>query len=443
MTSANHPFADLSKASVAQLDLLLNQHGRSQLLRRTLWLIVLLVLIFIVWAVTAQINELARARGEIQPSGYVQLLQSQTGGAIDKLLVKEGDSVKAGQIVAQFQASDLLKRKTQNTIKLNALAIDRERMLAILENRQPDFSAYLTQYPRLVAQAQSSYREQIATRDAAMNSKRSEGGQQALLLEGAVRDRKLIESQIAEAKERVRRLEEGVQKGVVTQLTLSEARQQVTSLQERLSDVSARAGGLNSTMGGVGADVLRLKSDFNQQLSLELSKVTEQYREIEAEIKALEENQNSVVIRSPVDGIVTNLPQTQLGSVLQPGGVVAEVVPTGQGVFMEAAVAPKDIGFVKVGQAVTVKVDSFDSARFGAIKGTVKRVSPTSTKAPQNGAPFYKVEIALATPYVGSPAHQLVPGMTAEADIATGRKSVMQFLLKPVFTAADTAFHER
>lgn len=104
---------------------------------------------------------------------------------------------------------------------------------------------------------------------------------------------------------------------------------------------------------------------------------------------------------------------------------------------------PRDIGFVKVGQRASVKIDSFDSARFGSIEGTVKRVSPTSTKMKENGMPFYKVEIDLAKPYVGNEKHRLIPGMTGEADIATGRKSVMQFLLKPIFLASDTAFHER
>jgi adhesin transport system membrane fusion protein len=110
---------------------------------------------------------------------------------------------------------------------------------------------------------------------------------------------------------------------------------------------------------------------------------------------------------------------------------------------MEVMVLPRDIGFIKEGQRASVKLDSFDSARFGAVEGHVKRVAPTSTKMKENGAPFYKVEVALAKPFVGAENHRLMPGMTGEADIATGRKSVMQYLLKPIFLASDTAFHER
>jgi adhesin transport system membrane fusion protein len=426
-----------------RIETLLDDGGRTRNLRRTLLGIVVLVGIFVVWALLAQIDELARARGEVQPGGHVQVLQSQEGGTIVKLHVKEGDSVKAGQVIADFATTDIEKLRTQTAIKLNSLAIDRERMLAVLENRKPDFSKYEKDYPMLAKQGEVTYREQIASRDAALTAKRSEGGQQGAMLEGAQRDTQLIEREISEAKERLARLEEGARKGVVTQLALSDARQQVTSLEERLSDIRARAAGTRSSLGGNSAEVARVRADFNQQLSMELSKLTEQYRELQAESAALEERKGRIEIKSPVVGIVMNLPQTSEGAVVPPGGVVAEIVPTGQDIVMEVMVTPRDIGFVKEGQRAYVKVDSFDSARFGSVEGRVKRVAPTSTKLKENGASFYKVEIALSTPYVGARTHRLIPGMTGEADIATGRKSVMQFLLKPVFTASDTAFHER
>ncbi|WP_047393669.1 HlyD family type I secretion periplasmic adaptor subunit [Chitinibacter sp. ZOR0017] len=426
-----------------QIQQLLEDPGMSPALRRSMWLIVLLVLAFLFWAVFSPVNELARARGEVIPSGYVQVLQTQTGGVIEQLLVREGDTVKAGQLVARFKAVDVEKRAAQANIRLNSLAIDRERMLALLEGRAPDFSPYEADYPRLVRQAQSSYREQKAVRDAALTAKRSEGGQQTAQQQAAQRDIRLVESQLNEARQRIKRLEEGVQKGVISQLALSEARQQASALEERLSDLQARVQSIGSGMGAIDADLLKIRADLNQQLSLELSKTTEAYRELEAELAALTDNQRDIEVKSPVAGVVTNLPHTQAGSVIPPGGTVAEVVPTGQGMFLEVMVSPRDIGFVKNGQTVTVKVDSFDSARFGTITGTVQRVSPTSSKLPPNNQPFYRVEVALGQTYVGQSQHQLVPGMTAEADIVTGRKSVLQFLLKPVYTATDTAFHER
>lgn len=111
----------------AQMQQLLEDPGMSPALRRSMWLIVLLVLAFLLWAVFAPVNELARARGEVIPSGYVQVVQSQAGGVIEQLLVREGDTVKAGQLMARFKAVDVKKRAAQANIRLNSLAIDRER----------------------------------------------------------------------------------------------------------------------------------------------------------------------------------------------------------------------------------------------------------------------------------------------------------------------------
>ena len=427
----------------ASIEALMDSGGQTRALRRTLIGIVVLVAVFLVWSIVAQVDELARARGEIQPGGHIQVLQTEEGGSIVKLFVKEGDSVKAGDSIAEFAATNLAKEREQAEIKINALAIDRERMLAILENRKPDFGPYAKDYPLLVEQGKVSYLAQVANRDAALAAKRSEAGQQSSLLEGLERDKRLIAREIQEAKDRLRRLEEGARKGVVTQISLSEARQQVASLEGREADLAARAEATKNTIGGVGAESSRMRAELNQQLGLELGKVTEQYRELLAEKKALDERQGRILLKAPVDGVVMGLPQTAQAAVIPPGGVVAEIVPTGMDVVMEVMVSPRDIGFVKVGQRASVKIDSFDSARFGSIEGEVKRVAPTSTKPKENGMPFYKVEVALANPFVGSVEHRLTPGMTGEADIATGRKSVMQYLLKPIFLSADTAFHER
>jgi HlyD family type I secretion membrane fusion protein len=425
-----------------RIETLLDDAGQTRTLRRTLFGIVGLVAVFVVWSLLAKVDELARARGEIQPGGHVQTLQSEEGGSIVRLFVKEGDTVQVGQPIAEFASTNLEKDTEQNRIKIAALSIDRERMSAIIENRQPDFSKFADS-PRLVSDARTTYATQVASRDAMLAAKRSEASQQAALLEGAERDKRFLAREVQEARERLARLEEGVRKGVVTQIAVSEARQQLTATEERQSEVAARAQSTRSTIAGVNAEVERLRADFNQQLSLELGKITEQLRELVAEQQALVERQGRSDLKAKVAGVVINLPQTAEGAVIPPGGTVAEIVPSGQNLVMEVMLTPRDIGFVTEGQRAMVKIDAFDYSRFGSIEGRVKRVSPTSSKMKENGAPFYKVEIALASPYVGEARRRLMPGMTGEADIATGHKSVMQYLLKPVVLTADTAFHER
>ena len=153
--------------------------------------------------------------------------------------------------------------------------------------------------------------------------------------------------------------------------------------------------------------------------------------------------QNALI--APSDGIIKSLPNAQVGSVLQAGGVVAELVPSDQPLTVEVRVSPKDIGFISEGQSVLIKVDAYDYSRFGAIEGSVVRVSPATFKDEQTGQPYFKAIIEPSSEYVGNQdkGRRIKVGMTAEADITTGHKTIFQYLLKPVYTTVDTALSER
>jgi membrane fusion protein, adhesin transport system len=426
-----------------RIETLLDQGNQTRAMRRTLLGIIGLVIVFMAWASFTPVDELAKARGDIQPSSHVQTLQSEEGGRIVKLLVSEGDKVTEGQPLVEFAATNLVKDRGQVEVKLNALALDRERLTAILETREPDFSAYEKDYPLLTQQASVSYRAQIAAMKSAAAAKQSDVAQQQSLWQGASRQEVMAGQEVREIEQRLNRIEEGARRGIVSKITLSDARVQLSSARERLAEVAARKLGTGSAIESLKAELVKIDAEFKQQVSAELSKATEEYRETVSLKQSLDERQGFMLLKAPIAGVVAELPETQVGAVISPGGMVAEIVPNDQVVVMEAMVMPKDIGFVKPGQRAMVKIDSFDSARFGSIQGTVSRVAPTSSKLKENGMPYYKVKITLAQSYVKSPEHALIAGMTGEADIATGQKTVLQFLLKPLFLASDTAFHER
>lgn len=426
----------------ARIDNLLDDSRQTLLLRRTLLAVGLLVVIFIVWASLAQVDELAKAHGDVQPGAGVQSLQVEEGGTIVRLLVQEGQAVQAGQALVEFAATNLNKDKQQNEVKLASANLDRERLGALLESRQPDFSTFI-KFPHLVQQARTSYEIQDAQRRSLIDTKRSAINQQQRQIAELQRDKSILARELSEASSRLARIEEGARKGLVSKLMLSEARQQVSSVQERQSELDARIASAEDQIKTLQAEMASVDAEFTQNISIELGKTTELWRELQAEERALAQRAARFEIKAPVAGVVMNLPQTKQNAVIAPGGVVAEIVPADQDVVMEVMVQPRDIGFIQLGQRAVVKVDSFDYSRFGSVPGTVTRVSPTSFKVKENGASFYKVQISLEHPYVGSSSRRIIAGMTGEADIVTGRKSVIQYLLKPFFLTADTAFHER
>jgi multidrug efflux pump subunit AcrA (membrane-fusion protein) len=354
--------------------------------------VALLAVVLLAWLVVAKVDELAKARGEVQPLGRIQAVQSEEGGTVTELLVREGDSVRAGQTIAVLAEINVDKELDKATKQRTAFSVDLERQNAFIQGRQPDFSNFADR-PKLQAAGRSLYESQVASRNA--------GAREA-----------------AELRAELARFEEGVRRGVISEIRASETRQRLASIEARQQEQFAEA-------------------------KREQGKLLEAIAELDSEIEALQKRRLRAEVVAPIDGIVKSLPSTRAGVVIQPGGVVAEIVPTGETLIVEAMVSPRDIGFVRVGQPTLVKVDSFDYSRFGAVDGSVKRVSPESDKMPQTGAPFYKVEIALSKEYVGDERRRLLPGMTVEVDITTGRKSILEYMLKPVFVGIDSAFHER
>lgn len=158
----------------------------------------------------------------------------------------------------------------------------------------------------------------------------------------------------------------------------------------------------------------------------------------------LEDRANRLEIRAPVRGIVKGLQAHTIGGVIAPGALVLEIVPMDEELVVEARVATTHVGHVEVGQPVTVKVLTYDFARYGGIPGRLRSVS-ASTFVAEDETPYYKAVIALDRNYVGGdPNRNLVlPGMTVQADIKTGRKTLLQYLLKPVYSSIDEAFQER
>jgi len=149
-------------------------------------------------------------------------------------------------------------------------------------------------------------------------------------------------------------------------------------------------------------------------------------------------------VRSPIDGIVKNLRFNTIGGVVQPGEAIMEIVPIGDNLVIEAKLTPTDRGYVAVGQSTTVKISTYDYARYGGLNGRVTMVAP-DTSTDEDGAPYFRVLVETDKTYLGQRAGELpiVPGMEATVDIHTGTRTVLDYLLKPVLKMRDEAFRER
>ena len=166
--------------------------------------------------------------------------------------------------------------------------------------------------------------------------------------------------------------------------------------------------------------------------------------QVEQALANLTDRVERLDVRSPVRGIVTSLRTLTISSVIQPGEVLMEIVPIGDELVVEAKVSPNDIGHVEPGQSADVRVSSYDFSRFGAVSGTVRQISAT-TFVDEQLMPYYRAVIALDQDFVGDVdgVNPIIPGMTVQADIKTGSKSILDYLLRPVYRGLNSSFRER
>ena len=183
---------------------------------------------------------------------------------------------------------------------------------------------------------------------------------------------------------------------------------------------------------------------FIKDIHIESGQVANELAEVEQTLIRLIDRANRLNVVSPVSGIVQALSINSINAVVEPGKIILRIVPINDELIVESRILPKDIGHVHIGQSADVKIDSYNSSRYGSINGKVKHISATTYLDEKNN-PYYRAEITLDKSWVGDNPEvmKIIPGMTVAANIETGAKSILAYLIRPVSRGLDNAFTER
>ncbi len=398
----------------------------------------------VAWASITRINEVAHAPGEVVPAGYIHDIQHLEGGIVSAIHVSNGERVERDQPLLSLAPSMRRSAYEQLRVRGATLALKAERLRALLNDEQPDFGELAERYPELAKKQASLFLAQkarfetdLAVLDAQIQQRESEHQRQQnqarairaeirLLREQVEIRRKLADSNMVSKTELLR-----------TQSRLAE------TLSERrriLDDIGVAEAALRE------ARERRLDrlSEQRRDMRMEAGRVASQLAENRHALDEARDRVRRLEIRAPTDGIVKGLSITSINAVIKPGQVIMQVVPVASELVVEARVSPRDIGHVHVGQSAEIRLAAYDASRFGGIPGKVKRLS-ASTYLDARRQPYYRAEIALAADHVGDPAAglRILPGMTATANIQTGDKTIMAYLMKPVSRGFSNAFVER
>jgi adhesin transport system membrane fusion protein len=421
---------------------LLEESGSPVIVRLVIWTSVVALASFLVWAHVMDLDEVSRAPGEVVPMGQVKKVQHLGGGSIAAILVHDGKFVREGETLLRLDPVLSRSQFDQTVAQMEALQAQRIRLEALIEGKQPDFSpidadsamalSAVTQWQQVVMAQRMA--EQAVKNE--INQARSELDQLQQQEDALRKQRKLLNEEMSLRSELV-------EKGLNSKTLYISLQRKMSEMEGEIEQLPAKKRRMEEKMAGLRARAQEQLANHKERLLGELATTHRELRESEEVLRRHRSSLDHLEIRAPIDGYVHGLKKHTVGEVVASGDTILEMVPLDRALAAEVRIAPKDIGHVAVGQPVVMKFTTYDFSRYGGLEGKLDEISPTSM-FDDKGSPYYKGVIRLAHQYVGmDQSTRILPGLTLQAEIITGRKSVLQYLLKPIFASAREAMRER
>ncbi len=400
------------------------------------------VALLLLWAALAKVDEVTRGDGRVIPSKQLQVVQSLDGGIVSEILVREGQTVEAGQLLLRIdetRATSGVRESAAQSVALTARAarlralaegtafapplgktdeekrvIEDERRL--YESRRTELQTSLAIVRQQVSQRQNELAESSARRASAQRS--TDSTQQELN-----QTRPLLAT------------------GAVSQVDILRLERDVSRSRGDMEQAAAQMARANAAIGESQRKVQEVELAARNEARKELADVSGKLNALNEGAVALADRVDKAQVKSPVRGRVQRLLANTVGGVVTPGKDIVEIVPLDDALVLEARVAPRDIAFIRPDQSAVVKFTAYDYSIYGGLDAKVENISPDSI-VDDKGNAYFLVRVRTTHATLGNNL-PISPGMTAEVDVLTGRKSVLSYLLKPVLKVHANALRER
>lgn len=399
-----------------------------------------LLLVMVLWAAWAPVDKVVRAEGRIIPSTRAQLVQHLEGGIVRDIRVREGQSVKAGDILLSLSSSQASTDVQQGRNRVDVLKAQQARLKAEAEGAAaPAFPADLPEAQKELERA--AFRERSEKIRAEQSALRQQISQRQSELAEAQNRVKNLASEVEVARKQLGVMEGLYRKGAASQLEWLDAQGRLQRLTTTQGDVSSSIPRLQAAIGEQTSRLNESTSRFRAEARAELAQISAEINRFELNITNDSDRLARNDVRAPLTGFVNKLNFNTLGGVVRPGEVVLEITPSEGPLAVEARVRPDDRARLRPGLPTRVLIGAYDYAVFGALEGEVVEVS-ADTLADEKGQRYYRVVIQTGQAR-GALANQVIlPGMTARADIVAGQRSVLSYVLSPLTRFAQQALRE-
>ncbi|EGU40332.1 HlyD family type I secretion periplasmic adaptor subunit [Vibrio scophthalmi] len=440
--------------------LLLNTPNSARIM---LWLMLLFFIIAVAWASWAEIDKVTVGQGKVVPSSQIQVIQNLEGGLVKEILVREGQMVEKGQqllLIDDTRFRSDFREREQQVANLTASVIQLSASLASVsiaeefdssnwqKNVTIDYSklefpeGFEERRPQLASRQQAEYRQDL-----------NELRNQISLIDQQVKQK---QQDLVEIEARVRNLRESynfarkeleitkplADEGVVPRIELLKLQRQVNDTRREMTSSKLKVPVLKSAIREAMLSRIDAGQKFRSEQQEKLNQAEDKLSAMTESTVGLEDRVNRTVVVSPVTGTVKTLNINTVGGVIQPGMDIVEIVPSEDTLLVEAKIAPQDIAFLHPQLHAIVKFSAYDFTKYGGLDGTLEHISADTT-TDEEGNSFYLVRVRTTeTSLNKNESLPIIPGMTASVDIITGKRTVMEYLLKPILNAQTNALKE-
>ena len=410
-----------------------------------IWVTLLALGLLLVWASLAHLDEVTRGEGKVIPSRQLQVLQSLDGGLVQEIMVREGDMVKEGQILVKIDPTRFASSLQENQSQHLSLKAKAARLEAIASGKPFVLPADVQkEAPDIAAQEESLYLSKRAELDASMGVARQQLIQRTQELhEVHARHDQASQSYDLTLQE-LNATKPLLKTGAVSDVEVFRLERDLARYRGERNSAVAQIPRIQASINEATRKIQEVELAFRNQARSELSDVMAKLSSLSAGSVGLADRVKQSEIRSPVKGTVKQLFTNTVGSVVQPGKDLIAIVPSEDNLLLEAKVLPRDIAFLRPGQPALVKFTAYDFAIYGGLEAKLEQISADSV-TDEKGNSYFLVRVRTHNAYLEENGKQLpiIPGMVAEVDILTGKKTVLHYLLKPVLRAKATALTER
>ncbi len=411
---------------------------------RLVWFSAAAIVVLVIWAAFANIDQIARGIGQVVPSQRIQLIQNLEGGIVQDILAREGQTVEKGTVVLRIDNETADSQYREAQVRSLELEASIARLEALIHGGEPQYSPDVLKESALMQRQTDMLRatRRQNTSELDVLSLRADA------INREVAELKEVKTQSTTALALVQRQRDlalpALKSKAYSEVQFLDIEQRLQGIKTELASLAHSIPRMETTAKEAAEQVRLRKAEYESQYRRELNEAQVQLLSLRELITAGGDKVQRTEMRSPVNGIIKAIYANTVGGVVAPGATVMEIVPLDDTLIIEARFNPADIAFLYPGQKALVRVTAYDFSVYGGMEARVENIS-ADTLQDQQGNTYYKVKVRTEKAHLrhGEEDLPIIPGMQAEVDILTGKKTILDYLLKPLLKAQQRAFREK